>query len=114
MTEIADFAIWAKVRPADKREFRKWMAGQTGWREIDVYSRLGSAVEEGRHIELLQHLGGKDAQPELGKLPAFVEAERARLTAPSFHPMDSAPYCTIHPLYVWRLGCPVCRNTSIR
>ncbi|WP_373783794.1 hypothetical protein [Delftia acidovorans] len=53
MTEIADFAIWAKVRPADKREFRKWMASQTGWREIDVYSRLGSAVEEGRHIELL-------------------------------------------------------------
>lgn len=114
MTEIADFAIWAKVRPADKREFRKWMAVQTGWREIDVYSRLGSAVEEGRHIELLKHLGWEDAQTALGQLPAFVEAGSARLTVTSFLPMDSAPYCTIHSLYVWRLGCPVCSNNFIR
>ena len=114
MTEMADFAIWAKVRPACKREFRKWMARQTGWREIDVHSRLGGAVDAGHFIELFQHLGWEDAHTELGQLPVFVEAGSARLTVTSFRPEEDAPYCPVHSLYAWRLGCPVCHNNFIR
>ena len=114
MSEIADFAIWAKVRSAEKSAFRKWMASQTGWREIDVQSRLGSLVDDGHPIELFQHLGWEDAQTELGQLPAFVEAASARLTVTSFHPHEDAPYCEIHSLYTWRIGCPVCDNNFIR
>ena len=114
MSEVAEFSVWAKVRPADKREFRKWMAHQTGWREIDVYSQLGSAVDEGRPIELFWHLGWEDAQAELTQLPAFVEPGSARITVTSFSPSDDAPYCAIHSLYTWRMGCPVCSGNFIR
>lgn len=89
------------------------MADQTGWREIDVHSRLGGSVDEGRPIELFQHLGWEEAQAVLGQLPAFVEAGSARLTVTSFPPNEDAPYCTIHSLYTWRLGCPVCSSNFI-
>lgn len=52
VSEVADFSIWAKIRPSRKREFRKWMASQTGWREIDVQRLLGAAVDSGLPVEI--------------------------------------------------------------
>lgn len=111
LSEIADFSIWAKVRPTHKREFRKWMAGQTGWREIDVFRLLGPSVDEGSPVELFMRLGWEDAQLELKQLPPFVEIGSAQLTVSSSTP--NGPYCAIHSLHVWRIGCPVCQNNFI-
>ena len=54
MTEVAEFSVWAKIRPDAKREFRKWMAAQTGWREIDVHRLLVAAVDAGRPVQPLR------------------------------------------------------------
>lgn len=114
MTEVAEFSVWAKIRPDGKRAFRKRMTEQTGWREIDVFSRLGGAVDDGRAIELFQHLGWEDAHEELARLPAFVERGSGQVTVTSFAPGDGAPYCPVHSLYTWRLGCPICDGNYIR
>lgn len=113
MSEIADFSVWAKVRPTHKREFRKWMAGQTGWREIDVFRLLGPAVDEGRPVELFGGLGWEDAQLELTQLPSFAEPGSGQLTVCSFPPSARLPYCAIHSLQGWRSGCPVCQHNFI-
>lgn len=113
MTEIAYFSIWAKIRPSHRREFRKWMAAQTGWREIDVHRLLDAAVNASRPVELFRQLGWRDAQAELTALPAFVEPRTGQLTVTSFAPDEGAPYCTIHSLHTWLLGCPVCDDNYI-
>ena len=114
MSEIADFSIWAKIRPSSKREFRKWMASQTGWREIDVHRLLGGAVDAGRAVETFKHLGWEDAHVELESLPAFAEAGTGQLSVTSFVPSAQTPYCTVHSLYSWNLGCPVCEGNFIK
>jgi hypothetical protein len=113
MTEVAEFSVWAKIRRDEKREFRRWMAAQTGWREIDVHRLLGAAVDAGRPIELFHLLGWEDVQVELGRLPAFVEAGTEQLTVTSFAPIEQAPYCAVHSLYTWNRGCPVCEDNYV-
>lgn len=113
MTEVAEFSVWAKIRPDAKREFRKWMAAQTGWREIDVHRLLVAAVDAGRPVELFQILGWEDAHVELGRRPAFVEAGTEQLTVTSFAPSDQTPYCAVHSLYTRNLGCPVCEENYV-
>mgnify|MGYP006876299508 CR=1 FL=1 len=113
MTEIAVFSVWAKIRADAKREFRRWMATQTGWREIDVHRLFGTAVDAGQPVELFQSLGWEDAHVELGRLPAFVEAGTEKLTVASFAPGEQAPYCATHSLYTWNRGCPVCEDNYI-
>ena len=113
MTEVAEFSVWAKIRSNAKREFRKWMAAQAGWREIDVHRLLGAAVDAGRPVELFQLLGWEDAHVELGRLPAFVETGTEQLTVTSFAPSEQAPFCTVHSLYTWNRGCPVCEDNYI-
>lgn len=114
MPEIAEFSVWGTIRPSHKREFRKWMAAETGWREIDVHRLLGAAVDAGRPVELFKHLGWDDARVELERLPAFVEAGTGQLSVTSFAPSERAPYCATHLLYTWRRGCPICENNFIR
>ena len=113
MSEVAEFSVWAIVRRDGKREFRKWMASQTRWREIDVHRLLGATVDAGRPIELFKHLGWEDAHVELERMPAFIQGGTAQLSVTSFAPGEHAPYCALHSLYTWHRGCPVCENDFI-
>jgi len=114
MTEVAEFSVWARIRLREKREFRKWMAAHTEWREIDVERLLGATVDAGVPVELFKLLGWEDAHVELERLPGFVEPGSGRLTVTSFAPDKQAPFCSIHSLYTWRGGCPVCEDNYVR